>query len=547
MAKITSPAGLIVGTNMTVDTVNKTIALNVGGTLVASDGVTMQAVYSKLIDLWTTTAYNKYPFGLYTIDARSGQFQVGTDGSTYNGWKFLDDTTRNMIRDAGWTEYSAAGVVDRVYVGIVALASGFPAGAQFYYQTSSSGAATDFTFTDAPNQGILVTASAGSGAAGAPFDYTTNNYFKIFCREYNYTYDDSILTDVGETKTGPYKISLPVSVSSDLNITDVDGTVSSGSPYSSIGVKFFSSPFNKDVDTTTNRAYGIVVDVGTHSGIDGSNSAGGNVLSTAAGGIVGADYIGGTVKIHSGTNKGTYIISGTPAAGAVTITGTLTNLQTGQSFTLYRATPVAATLKQIYTKVQYQLRQNSDIDNTGATVTGKTASSLIYFVGPTLVTGNGSSNPNGGGSGVMVEGIQSADVNSVELYDNTVTKRTYPYAAAGTIAFNAALVGAGSYYRMYYTDLTGVNDYGLVGAVTVNDKDGTPIQGTIGSGSIGFTYDYDGDTAGGFRTISTPTPVTVVAGRPGSAKPVVSTGTLIASKAISISLVAEGDRAYVGA
>jgi hypothetical protein len=38
--------------------------------------------------------------------------------------------------------------------------------------------------------------------------------------------------------------------------------------------------------------------------------------------------------------------------------------------------------------------------------------------------------------------------------------------------------------------------------------------------------------------------VTVVAGNPGKAKPVVATGTISASKSISISLVAETDRSY---
>lgn len=548
MAKITDPDALTVGTNLTVDTTNKILTLNVGGSLVAKDGVTMQALYSKLIDLWSTSAYNKYPFPMYTIDARSGQFQVGTDGSTYNGWKFSitdSEATRNMIRDAGWTEYTSGGVVDRIYVGIVALASGYPAGAQFYYQTASGGAATNFTFTDAPNQGIIVKASAGSGATGAPFDYTGNNFFKIFCREYNYTYDDAILTDVGETSVGPYKISLPVSVGGDLNISANDATVGGANdPYQKIKIRFFTGAYTKDVGAQTAAQFGIVVDVGTHSGIDGNMTAGGNTLSTAAGGIVGANYIGGTLRIHSGTNKGLYTISGTPAAGSVQITTTFPNLQNGQSFTIYPAASANASLKQIYSLLQYKLRQNSDIDDGAGTVTGKITNSLAYFVGPTLVCGNGSANPNGGGSGVMIEGINSTDVNSIEFYDNTVTKRTYLYASAGTLAFNSFLQGAGSYYRMYYTDLSGTNDYGSANAVTVKDASGTDIQGTISGATVGFTYDYDGDTAGGFRTVSTETPVTVVAGRPGYAKPVVATGTLSASKSISISLTAEQDRGY---
>jgi hypothetical protein len=49
----------------------------------------------------------------------------------------------------------------------------------------------------------------------------------------------------------------------------------------------------------------------------------------------------------------------------------------------------------------------------------------------------------------------------------------------------------------------------------------------------------------GGRTAGTDAAVTVIAGNPGSAKPVVATGTIDQSKAISITLTAETDRAYL--
>ena len=74
------------------------------------------------------------------------------------------------------------------------------------------------------------------------------------------------------------------------------------------------------------------------------------------------------------------------------------------------------------------------------------------------------------------------------------------------------------------------------------DADDNPIAGTISSGSIAFTFDYDGDSAGG--TAGTDKAVTLVAVRPGAGKYTVATGTLSRSKGISISAVAEQDRAY---
>ena len=73
MAKITSRAQLNVGTEIVIDEPGRTIRLVAAGNLVAKDGVTLQAVYSKLVDLWATATYQDSPFPMYAIDALSGQ------------------------------------------------------------------------------------------------------------------------------------------------------------------------------------------------------------------------------------------------------------------------------------------------------------------------------------------------------------------------------------------------------------------------------------------------------------------------------------------
>ena len=117
MAKLISKASLNVGTEIVIDEPNRTVRLVAAGNLVAKDGATLQAVYSKLVDLWATATYQDSPFPMYAIDALSGQFQIGTDGSTFSGWTWFDDTTRNMLRDGGWSEYSAAGVLQQQFAG----------------------------------------------------------------------------------------------------------------------------------------------------------------------------------------------------------------------------------------------------------------------------------------------------------------------------------------------------------------------------------------------------------------------------------------------
>ena len=161
MAKLTSRTQLIVGTNLIIDESALTIQLIAsadGSTtngLIAKDGVEISALYSKLVDLWNTATYQDSAFPMYAIDRLSGQYQIGTDGSTFSGWTFDSDSTRQMLRDGGWSEFSAGGALQRQYVGIVGLGT-VSAGAQLYYQRAASDAPTNFSFTDQCNEGIQV-------------------------------------------------------------------------------------------------------------------------------------------------------------------------------------------------------------------------------------------------------------------------------------------------------------------------------------------------------------------------------------------------------
>lgn len=452
MTKIVSKSQINVGTELTIDETGKTFTLNVAGNLVAKDGVTLQALYSKFVDLWATSTYQDSPFPMYALDALSGQFQIGTDGSTYSGWKPATDATRQMLRDGGWSEYNSAGVLARQYAGIVGLGS-VSAGAQLYFQRVSTDAPTNFTFTDQCNEGIQVYGDIAADATTTTFDKRA--YFNGFVREYGKKYKNSVLADTGKTATGAYLVNLLLSNEDDLKIQANDAAMS-GAPYSGITVAYYSANQTRTI-AGVSRNFKIIID--------------GN----------------------------------------------------------------SATLEQIYTKVQYLLRQASDINTggTAGTITGKTAAALLTFVGDSLETSQS----------VYIDNVQSADSNRVTFKDDSGTNRTNPYVAAGTITFNSPLVGAGSSYRMMFTSPAGAgNDYGEAGAITVQDATASPITGTISSGSIAFTFDYDGDTLGG--TAGTDKAVTIIGIRPASGKFVVATGLLTRSKAISLSLTAEQDRVY---
>ena len=461
MAKITSKTGLVVGSNLIIDEPNKTIQFLAAGGLVFKDGVTWQALYSKLVDLWATATYQDSEFPAYAIDALSGQFQIGTDGATFSGWTFADDSTRNALRDGGWSEWSDAGVKQQEFAGFIGLGSITPATTvQPYYHLGATDAPINFPFTDQFNVGVKVYGDATHG------NIDKRSYAKAYVREYGKKFKSSVLADTGATATGANKVNFLISNEDDLKITGLLGAVQ----------------------------------------------------ATGDAEMANAPYSGITVAYYTANQSRT--INSVSANFKIIIAGN------------------GATLEQIYAKVQYLLRQATDI-NTGGTAgakIGKIQSDLLTFVGDTLVTSNS----------VFIDNIQTADSNRIEFYDDGGVKRTNPYTAAGTLNFNSVLIGAGSSYRLMYTAPTGAgNDFGESGAITVKNAAGVDITGTISSASIGFDFDYDNSTAGG--PAGTEKAVTLIGIKPGTGKYAVATGTLSRSKGISLSLVAEQDRVYSAA
>jgi len=478
---VSSSAGnLGVDGNIWIDTTARTFELDVFGSLTSlKEGVTLQALYSKFIKLWETSTYNQFPFPMYAIDAKSGQFEFGFDGSRYSDWGPANDATRNALRDGGWNEYQAGGTPDvagtsatgdlaRRYVGIVSLGE-VSAGAQLYYQTvDADGGQVNFVYQDEANQAVQVVGDATVDATTTTFNNQT--FFKAFCREAGKTYSDSVLADTGQTGTGAFTVNVLLSNADDLKIanTDAEITGSESATYANIDVSYYTVSQAIDINSPTDDFdFRIIVD---------------------------------------GDGK---------------------------------------TLEQIYTKVQYLLRQNSDINsavtNSQGTVTGQTADSLMRFVGDTLVCSDS----------VFITNLAAADVNRVEFTDQGGTPRAYDFAATLTLNFNSFLQsGSTGYFVVYITDsITGGDDYGTSTAIILDDNASTPadIAGTINAASLSFNVDYDNNSQGGRTDTSAATGqigITVVAGNKGVAKPVVATGQIERSKSNVVTLTAEQDRAY---
>lgn len=303
------------------------------------------------------------------------------------------------------------------------------------------------------------------------------------------TFASADLAAGGETAISSKIIKLGLGNVTDNDVDETDANVAANTPYTQIKLRYLPAAYNRAVDSATLRNYGIVVDVGTYSESNGVSN--GTTTFTSINWPSEdtlADFAGGTLTIHDATapDRAVHTISGTPTApgGTLTIvlTAGLTNSETALSFTMQRATPITASKQQIYEKIHYQLRQPSDIDQgTSNAVVGKTADDLAVFSGPDLRLGSFTpTNPNGGGTGVIIEGFDTNDTNNLFFFDNTVVSRNFPFVAAGSITVNQGLVDdtdGEAWLYFAYTRRTTNADIDTVGP----SGDTYDLEGTLGT------------------------------------------------------------------
>jgi hypothetical protein len=441
VALIVDPDQLTQGTEVTINTAGKTITLNKTGNL-SDDGVTLKALYSFLKEEWKSdTSLIKYPFPMTPITDSS--FEL------VSGWDFANDSTRYLIRSAGWAVVNTSGVKTAIWAGVKTLGS-LESDDQVYYQQATGGASTNFVLTGPVNQAIQIYSDPnGDGSTADGYDRRT--VLNLFVREWQQSYAAANLDDIGYTQISSESYAFPLSSGADLKVTHTESAVSTDAPYSGIDITYYGVDQNRTIGAGS-YPFRVI--------IDGNN----------------------------------------------------------------------ATAEQIYEKVQWSLRQNSDIDAGGGTVTGKTADDLLYFVGDTLKTR----------AGVYIDNFSPSDTNRLVFTDKNGVERIFPYVATLTINFGANLVNdADAVYRVFFT-----SGYGTAGAITVEDNDDIAMAGNVsGQSSITKTFDYDGNVQGG-RTAGTDAAITVVGIGLNTGQYVSSTGTIQRSNANSIALVSALERNY---
>lgn len=450
------------------------------------DGVTGQALYSFFKEEWKNDA-NLIPHPFPMVAITPEQFEFIED------WEPANNTTRKLIRTAGWREIDELDVLKREEVGVITLGT-------------FEDAANDLAYYNVGNDPTLTTGAIDFTYAGPVNEAVTvyeENVGPDQTNGFTFTASTIVRNDGGSWITDGYRIGSDVTVLGSTGSPTNDGTFDitnvsastitvSGTPFTAV-----TSPTDKTVRFARNyrdtlKLFLRIRDADTN-GKTYSQATIADAGFTAVDNKVFRFPLGNATDLKITATDADIIASPDPVG------------YTGMSITYYAAAQTRSgynalgalspetdgehgiiidgnfgTAEQIYEFVQYQLRQAADINTSfsppSGVVTGRTADELLRFVGDSLEAGQGiPTNPNGGGSGVAIDNFDSNDTNRLTFYDNAGLARTFPFVAAGTINFNANLQNdsMGQFWMFFtYTRRTNVTDLVLDAASPEDDNTG---------------------------------------------------------------------------
>jgi hypothetical protein len=556
------PASFAAGTEeILIFTATKTIALKVTGNL-TKDGATIKAVYSKLKDAWrSNSTLIRFPFPMGPITDE--QFEM------INGWNWDQTNTSGetqstveLLRTGGWSVVDTGGNVNELWTGVISLGTLGSTDQVYYQQLNSDEPSTNFKLTGKVNQAVRIYYYDGAGTrldleALTDSDnvdgYVYRRFFKMFVREWQKIYAQSEIFDIGVSQMTYQAYRFPLTNATDLKVTHTEVEIdanSDGVPdvgvYANVNITYLR---NADDDRYVIR--GPWADATAYTTVDvvrGSDNRWYKCILNHTSGASTAPITGGSYLTNWAAYEGERLIGAAYYAFDVIIDGDTTVAPTASG---------AARAAEIYEAVQYYLRQNTDIDaDASASVTGKTANSLLRFVGDTLVTSNG----------VYIDSFNTQDTNAIEFFDYNGVSRTFPFVAALTVNFGTNLQNDefAKYWVFFTNDDAGSNtgrDFGTTTAILVQDKDGVDMSGDVNPAwptkrtSVSHSYNYDSNDQRGVGTynsgVGTPTdsartdaPVTIVGLGLSTGQYVSATGTIARSTANSVTLTASLERNY---
>jgi hypothetical protein len=225
----------IVGENVVIDTVALTINITAE--------INSLAFFSALYDYWVVTAgMTNIPFPVSTGDLDAGKLYIGYDGTLYNAWKFLNESSKKNIKSAGLTFFNTDGTIAEEWQGIITPPLGIPETYTPYYQQTAGGTPVDFYFPGAVNEPIKVYGDANNG------NIDKRAYLKISSRPPGYVFSSADMPSVQRAKLGGYVQAFGVSNLSDEKVTASDSIVGA-SPYTSMGLTYYTTDQMRNTGT----------------------------------------------------------------------------------------------------------------------------------------------------------------------------------------------------------------------------------------------------------------------------------------------------------
>lgn len=287
---------------------------------------------------------------------------------------------------------------------------------------------------------------------------------------------------------GTYKITSVATTTLTINISDNENWVAEGGATFKILRKGMHLQFRNQTITigaTTTLAF-------ADANPDTITRAAGNWISD---GVLPGDII--TIT-GSASNNGTFTAA-TVGATALTLVATDTLVAEGavaatatckRGFTRtlngvaygfkWRAFGNGGTLAACFQWLQRQLRRATDVDDASTASRGDTTDLLEAFASPNMTTTN-----------LVIDDAAASDLNNLTEKDATSVARNDAFIASISVTINDNLVDdANVKIQIYWEDTP--SQFGTVGAVLVQDKDGVGMESTNPASSpVTFTYNYD--------------------------------------------------------
>lgn len=443
-----APLGADSAQNIYIDTSLRTIKVRNNdasgnankGPVLDNTGVTLQTLYSFLKEEWKNDPLSKglinYPFPLIAITPEQFEWRFG--------WAPADADSRTLLRTGGWREFDADNsTLLKEFVGVITLgniegdqtqAVGTGVHKAYYgvfdadsAQPPLSQSPVDFNYSGPVNEAVQ---TYQQGAGG--FDYRSE-LLQVFVRSYDstgtgatdftaYTYDQTSTADIGIAAgaTIPYNVQrFPLAEGVDIDVSVADYTIAF---------------------------------------VDGEGNG-----DKYAGDGTGPKIVYNTISRPSSAFGYANDLTGGPYYFGIEVDAT--NGAGGDSLTK----------SELYSWVQRQLRQSTNIEDSASAIDGPTVAAkigkfqdqLLGFVGPDLQTQH-ARNPDqslNSGKGVAILNFNNDDINDISMRSDSsaTTLRIFPFTSSGNISFSADTIAVDSsnakFFMFYeYTKKTPVTD-----------------------------------------------------------------------------------------